>query len=331
MSSAVYPIGMRPSPASGYNHKSSMSNQYITWKGTGLSKTPVAVTAGTMRPLTNKDYGNNYPAPFGKPRPIKHSRKGSIPRVSVESVANPTTQAEYITIDRNLNRDVKSSTPSTLVTQMIQNPGGFSVKENTKDEKNPNCGGICVTADLYPNLPYLTENPEPITTSTAPNGFCCNEERKARRRARPASTNLSKNYKTTHIQYLEDRCQTFKQRSFNFVRTSSGNPNAKPGGPDADNYYVPQCYCPTTGLNYGCGRVYYKPNNYQFAQQGAVSSSALNLRKNVNTINTNLAALPENIIIYKNKSEKCNPAYKMKNGNSKTCPMFFTTTAARNA
>ena len=73
MSSAFYPLGMRPSPSSGYNHKSSFPQQYITWKGTGLSQTPVGITAGTIRPLTNLDYGNNFPAPFGKARPIKHS------------------------------------------------------------------------------------------------------------------------------------------------------------------------------------------------------------------------------------------------------------------
>ena len=38
MSTAKYPLGMKPTPASGYNQKSSASDQYITWKGEGLSK-----------------------------------------------------------------------------------------------------------------------------------------------------------------------------------------------------------------------------------------------------------------------------------------------------
>jgi hypothetical protein len=40
----------------------------------------------------------------------------------------------------------------------------------------------------------------------------------------------------------------------------------------------------------GCQLTVYKPNNYQFAQQGAVSSSTRNLKLNVNTISTNAAS-----------------------------------------
>ena len=380
MSSAFYPLGMRPSPASGYNHKSSFPQQYITWKGTGLSQTPVGITAGTIRPLTNLDYGNNFPAPFGKARPIKHARKGAIPRVSIDDA---TSYQDYVQIDRNLNREVKSSTPGTLVKQMIDNPGSYSVKQNTLLNLPSNCQGICVSANLYPNIPYLTENPEPITTSPR---FCCNEEKKARRRVLPASTNLKQNYYTTHIQYMENRCKTYEQRAFNFVRPAVplSDPEAKPGSPAAEyNTYVANCQpngeiytaseaalvaeillilqnegiissndaaklvyrqittfkalitfidnlpepnkesaiivydsfvlnpytgVPITGPTdpLGCKLVVYKPNNYQFAQQGAVSSSTLNLKLNVTTIEKNLAHLPKNIIL-KNKAPPCQP------------------------
>ena len=378
MSSAFYPLGMRPTPSSGYNHKSSFPQQYITWKGTGLSQTPVGITAGTIRPLTNKDYGNNFPAAFGKARPIKHARKGAIPRVSIDDTIN---YQEYIQTDRNINREVKSSTPGTLVKQMIDNPGSYSVKQNTLLNLPSNCQGICVSANLYPNIPYLTENPEPITTSPR---FCCNEERKARRRVLPASTNLKQNYYTTHIQYMENRCKTYEQRAFNFVRPAVplSDPEAKPGSPAAEyNTYVANCQpngeiytaseaalvaeillilqnegiiasndaakliyrqittfkalvtfiqnlpepnkesaiiiydsfvlnpytgVPITGPTdpLGCKLVVYKPNNYQFAQQGAVSSSTLNLKLNVTTIEKNLAHLPKTIIL-KNKAPAC--------------------------
>jgi len=238
MSSAFYPLGMRPSPASGYNHSSSFPQQYITWKGTGLSQTPVGITAGTIRPLTNLDYGNNFPAPFGKPRPIKHARKGAIPRVTINGA---TSYEEYIELDRNINREVKSSTPGTLVKQMIDNPGSYSVKQNTLLNLPTNCQGICVSANLYPNIPYLTDNPEPISTSP---GFCCNPEKKARRRVLPASTKLKQNYYTTHIQYMENRCKTYEQRAFNFVRPAIplSDPEAKPGSPAAEyNTYVANC------------------------------------------------------------------------------------------
>lgn len=378
MSSAFYPLGMRPSPASGYNHSSSFPQQYITWKGTGLSQTPVGITAGTIRPLTNKDYGNNFPAPFGKARPIKHARKGAIPRVAIN---NAFDSQEYIQMDRNINREVRSSSQGTLVKQMIDNPGGYSVKQNTLLNAPSNCQGICVSANLYPNIPYLTDNPEPVSTSP---GFCCNPEKKARRRVLPASTKLKQNYYTTHIQYMENRCKTYEQRAFNFVRPAVplSNSDAKPGSPAAEyNTYVANCQpngeiytaseaalvaqillimqdegviasndaakliykqittfkvlvtfiqnlpepnktsaiviydsfvlnpytgVPITGPSnpLGCKLVVYKPNNYQFAQQGAVSSSTLNLKLNVTTIEKNLAHLPRNIIL-KNKAPTC--------------------------
>jgi hypothetical protein len=378
MSSAFYPLGMRPTPSSGYNHSSSFPQQYITWKGTGLSQTPVGITAGTIRPLTNKDYGNNFPAPFGKARPIKHARKGAIPRVSIDDAFD---EQEYIQLDRNINREVRSSTPGTLVKQMIDNPGSYSVKQNTLLNAPTNCQGICVSANLYPNIPYLTENPEPVSTSP---GFCCNPEKKARRRVLPASTKLKQNYYTTHIQYMENRCQTYEQRAFNFVRPAIplSDADAKPGSPAAEyNTYVANCQpngeiytaseaalvaqillilqtdgiiassdaakliykeittfkalvtfiqnlpepnktsaiivydsfvlnpytgVPITGPSnpQGCKLVVYKPNNFQFAQQGAVSSSTLNLKLNVTTINKNLAHLPKSNIL-KNKAPVC--------------------------
>ena len=86
----------------------------------------------------------------------------------------------------------------------------------------------------------------------------------------------------------------------------------------------------------GCKRVYYKPNNAQFAQQGAVSSSTRTFKTNVITIEKNIAgyqravkaaiaapspaaAFIEAPFVYKIKTEKCNPGYYTKNGNPKTC------------
>ena len=44
----------------------------------------------------------------------------------------------------------------------------------------------------------------------------------------------------------------------------------------------------------GCKLTVYKPNNYQFAQQGAVSSSTRMLKLNVDTISTNAASIHNN-------------------------------------
>ena len=388
MSTAYYPLGMRPTPASGYNHKSSTPDQYKSWKGTGLSQTPVGVTSGSVRPLTNKDYGNVFNGAFGKPRPIKHYRKGVMPRVPESDFSTANNNFEKKEINRNVNRIVTSSTQVSLVKQMIDTPGSFSVKRNTLNSSNTSCNGICVSAQYYPNLPYLTENPEPTTTSST---FCCNEEKKARKRSRPASTNLNKNYYTTHTQYMENRCQTYKQRAFNFLgpeEKAEETADGKPGAPGASSLYVANCYpngeidttseeaivnkvlnvysdynisypsdittlkqlvellkitpdpektqmvdiydtivlnpytgMPPTGPSNpkSCKFVIYKPSNYQIAKEGAVSSSNLNLAKNRSTIDTNLARLSRNEIIFKNKVPPCNPGLFHKNGNAITC------------
>jgi hypothetical protein len=66
----------------------------------------------------------------------------------------------------------------------------------------------------------------------------------------------------------------------------------------------------------GCQLTVYKPNNYQFAKQGAVSSSTRNLKLNVDTITTNASSITANQLsigdditnsnLLKNKAPNCN-------------------------
>jgi len=84
----------------------------------------------------------------------------------------------------------------------------------------------------------------------------------------------------------------------------------------------------------GCAKVYYKPNNPQFAQQGGVSSSTRILKLNVDTISKTAAQnqrlkgtnLVSDLIhgapiftpfVYKDKAPSCNPATYSGN------PFFF--------
>jgi hypothetical protein len=264
MSSAVYPLGMET-----YNNRLPTGG-YQTWKGTGSHSFPVAVTAGNIRPLTNKDPTNIAPAPFGKPRPIKLYRKGTTTPVPliVQDSANPNN---YITL--NTNRAVKSSTSSSLIDQTMWRPGQFSVKQNPPTEINEEiqstidcktCDGIGLVTSFKPQR-YLTNNPEQVSTNypgSIPGiaTICCNPERKARRMCLPTSTNISKNYFQTLQQYRQNRCQTYDQRVFNFKTgldnaidafDLENNPlispcqlkNAKPGDPIASlNMYVANCY-----------------------------------------------------------------------------------------
>ena len=93
-------------------------------------------------------------------------------------------------------------------------------------------------------------------------------EAKARRRSMYASTNIKTNYFSTLQSCREKRCQTFDQRSFNFERNNDG-------------VFYANCQPNKTG----CKEVFYKPNNTQFAQQGAVSASTRLLKLTTDTMN----------------------------------------------
>ena len=336
MATAVYPLGMKE-----YNNYVNTGG-YVTWKGSGVNSNPVGITAGTIRPLTNNDIHNSAPTGFGLPRPIKHFRKGrAFPNTIL--INNPNTPTEYIEVP--FSRAVASSSGGNLVKQLIDIPGGFAIAKNPANEQNniaqlntdcKSCNGIGVISSFYPNESYLTENPTPTTETPA---FCCNEERKARRRARPCNTNLPKGYYTRHQEYMENRCQSYEQKSFNYQTNKNGNNLAKPGSARAiDNTYAGNCI---PGTPKSCNPVVYKPSNPQFATQGAVSSSTRMLKLNRTTIDTNLASFNNNTLgqklsyadghcygnnnvpfILKNKVEPIRPTYYLRNGDKKSC---FTT------
>ena len=94
-------------------------------------------------------------------------------------------------------------------------------------------------------------------------------EAKARRRSMYANTNLKPDYFNSLQACREKRCQTFDQRSFNFERDG------------VDGVLYANCQ----PNKQGCKQVFYKPNNTQFAQQGAVSSSTRLLKLTNDTRN----------------------------------------------
>jgi hypothetical protein len=96
------------------------------------------------------------------------------------------------------------------------------------------------------------------------------------------------NYYTNTKQYLESRSLSYNKNQYNYLQ--SGDEAATPGSSLAfSNTYQ------TNGINTCKKDVYYKPNNHQFAKQGAVSSSDLILRKKFNSV-TNSAALYKNAL-----------------------------------
>jgi len=289
MSTAFYPTNMRRQAASGYSNGSTLENiPYVPWKGTGIFSNPVGVTATHIRPLTNLDPGNVFPTGFGLPRPIKHYRKGTVIPINFNILTidpeNPLQYAETSLIEYNTNRAVKSSIGSSLgggnggtglISQMIDIPGSFIVKDNGTtnnsiglennvatdingtniDNECTNCNGVGIVSNWMP-INNLTEKPEPNVTNF---GLCCNQQKKAYQRSLPTNTNIKKNYYQTTYMYLYNRCQTFKQREFNFIAgpidqqilnlflaypfvTAKILEYSKPGDPlSIANYYVAQC------------------------------------------------------------------------------------------
>jgi hypothetical protein len=293
MSTAFYPTNMRRQSTSGYSNKSTLENiPYVPWKGTGIFSNPVGVTSTHIRPLTNNDPGNVFPTGFGLPRPLKQYRKGTVIPINFHSIpvtvntSNTAENIEKLLIEYNVNRAVKSSIGSSLgggnggtglISQMIDMPGSFIVKDNKPeiitndvglgntviednngisiDKECKNCNGVGIVSSWMP-INNLTENPEPNVTNPL---LCCNQQRKARQRVLPTNTNVKKNYFQTTYMYLYNRCQTFQQRQFNFISgpidkkveqlfmtypfvTAKILEYSKPGDPlSIINLYVAQC------------------------------------------------------------------------------------------
>lgn len=271
MSTAFFPQGMES-----YNNSTNapFTAEYKTWKGTGMYSNPIGITSANIRPLTNKDYTNISVYKPGKARPLKWQfRKQTMTNVPY-TIVNPLNPSQRVTVPQN--RVVRSASglenkSGGLIGQLMDRPGGYSVKQNRVDQIDGtiktnidciNCTGISMVTDYYPEY-YLTNNPLPVCTNPQ---NCCNEQRKALLRVRPASTNLKKNYYTTLQEYRDNRCQTYEQRAFNFKTNArylidsnviKNNPNitakqlanAKPGSPlSLLNTYVANCY-PNTAIN----------------------------------------------------------------------------------
>jgi hypothetical protein len=210
---------------------------------------------------------------------MKHYRKGTVIPIDFSVITvDPQNSLEYVEtslIEYNVNRNVKSSMGTSLgggnggtglISQMIDMPGSFIVKNNEPSNSNldggeridkecKTCQGVGIVSDWMP-INNLTEKPQPNVTNPL---LCCNQQRKAYQRTLPTNTNVKKNYYQTTYMYLYNRCQTFEQRQFNFLIgpidkevlklfmaypfvTAKLLEYSKPGDPlSITNYYVAQC------------------------------------------------------------------------------------------
>jgi hypothetical protein len=232
--------------------------RYFSWKGKTFSQVTTAIQKNTATiPLYNNNIRNLF-----LPRPLKIFRREIAS--STVSRCNVRTSVKIDELDR---------------------PNGYLVY------KTPNTHGLNNTEDIN-----LTTNKSQLSTpacSTSTN--CMNQAQYARRRVRssgmmPKKFNATKNndqYYSSTSQYLNSRNRTFQQNQYNFIR--QGDSKNKPGSALAvNNLYS------ANGLNH-CSTlinktpyvpVFYKPNNSQYATQGAVDSSARITRKIYDTLTT---------------------------------------------
>jgi len=246
MSNAIFPQGMNT------NNNHLFTGGYESWKGTGIYSNPTAITAGNIRPTYNKDYSNATIYKHGLARPLKQYRKG-------------------IAVTGNIQNQIKTNRTGALISQLIDKPGEYSTQQYSEQS---NCSkGIQLVTEYMPET-SISNKPRNINTMPS---FCCNSQKNAIKRVRGASTVLNKNYYTTHEQYMQNRCQSYDQKAFNFYSGTESK---------TDNLYVANCY-PNTP--HGCKLVVYKPNNPQFATEGGVDSSARTFKLALTTIETNKA------------------------------------------
>lgn len=239
-------------------------NNPTVWKGTPPYEFPVGNTPTIITPKTNKDYTNTQPAPFGKPRPLKHHRLG---RVMKENNAYNTTNSYY----QQILQKIMDNPSSTVIENNEQGNVDFMYNNNTNIvETQPECY-------YYSNVPYIVDYKPIVNETQTPNKtttnkqFCCNEERKAIRRVVGANTNVKENYYLTTNEYLQKKCLTYTQNSYDFYYKNNKT-------------YAYQC---RGNLNSNCKQSFYNPNNQVFPVEGSVRNSTyLNKLKSVTISST---------------------------------------------
>ena len=324
----------------------------INWKGTSTN----SAVPNYSRPL---DGSERYPSgPSFAARPIKHWRK------QLNTVRNSSRGRAGVGMPMDLpggsvylGNNVTNTNCVTCVTNL---KGG----ETTALTEN-----ICKYDDT--NFIYNPTDSFYDCVQDKPVCVACNPENNL---IKPATTILSKKYYSDTKGYLQSRCSRYNQKlSVNPVPgvnyfSPTGQPlypTAAPNGPQVRS--TQNCFtkcttcagCPTcTTCDVSCttcksaaactvcntnnkcttepSLTIYKPNNAQFAVQGAVSSGARIDRLKYNTITTNGGSFytawgaaganagryqgtSDGPYFLKNKFYKCEPAQYHMNGNKRIC------------
>lgn len=238
---------------------------YISWKG---------ISTNSIAP-SNSRPDLNAAGPAFKAQPIKHWRKQLIPSANSGS---PNRRAgvgmPMDTPGGSVYLGKVSANTNCLLN--AKDVGAAGLKENMEKYDNINCNPS--SNDCY----YDISNNR-MARITGP------------RRIKPATTILSKKYYTDHEAYMRSRCLTFDQKL-------TANPvpgvtyldaNGDLQYPNSTNVIRNTQDCPATCPSAKACKTIYKPNNIQYAKQGAVDGSDRITRLKLNTINKNAASYKE--------------------------------------
>lgn len=219
--------------------------QYISWK----SPVNYEIVPRNIKPFTNKDSLNFYNSVSRKPRPIKHYRKGI-----------------FVNID-NGHRVSKSSTGMPRLLETIQDMPGSRHIDTTQNAET--CNGLPI---IYLNNKIYNDTDTPLYTTT--DTLCCNKEKDALKRVIPNSGDTPPTYYSSYSQYIHGRGNTYEQNVFDFERISN---------PALNTYVINNVLNKNNLAN--CPKVaVYKPNNQQYANEGAVSNGTRILKLATTTV-----------------------------------------------
>ena len=250
-----------------------------------------SVVSAMARPCTNgaidnsEDYvGKHAMATQMRAFPMKHWRKQLTPtinsgrsKVSVFDMDRPGGSTMVNVGDCSCEEGNDSSSHiRTDFKALNQNSSQFkALNQNSPPDSTSSPSMV-----ILQNNGFVNGGNKPIYTGLYETKYigCCPENNIIR----PARTNISKAYNSSTKQYLQSRCMTYDQKLS--VNKIPGD-NYPDTSENTNNSYATNS-CPQNGSK-SCNTTIYKPNNTQFATQGAVSSSTRLLKLQVDTITKN--------------------------------------------
>ena len=242
----------------------------FSWKG----KSTFAAVPGWSRPI---DTSNVIGIPF-KARPIKHWRKQLQPNNNTGNRSAFTIPFDkpgsYVYLENNCNCATDNSGGLSILTHIPQSKNINFYPESTEKVTGPNNSTICISCDPETNRirSGLTEK-------------LINSQDK--------NTAPTTKYNFSTKSYLQSRCKTYQQRlsgrkdpNITYIIPGTQTP-VPPSNNNTGSQVRLSLYCPLETCNGNAIKIINKPNNIQYYQQGAVSSSSRLDRLKLNTINKN--------------------------------------------